>query len=136
MSSELLLMLRDFAIRYKDAVIHARNISEQCRAVIDHSKDIVAVSGNKCILTLFKTNNYSNLLIMSLYIVVKYMVGGAMYMYKMGGFDIYDKLFFFTFETLLFFRFLTCARMTSNEILDFSELALIANLSISTNDIL
>lgn len=76
-------MLHDFAIRYKDAVIHARDISEQSRAVIDHSKDIVAMSGNKCILTLLKTNNYSNLLIMSLYIVVKYMVGGAMYMYKM-----------------------------------------------------
>ncbi|MBD1424452.1 hypothetical protein [Sphingobacterium arenae] len=83
MSGELLTMSRDFAIRYKDNVVDARNFSEQYRAVIDHSKDIVAMSGNKCILTLFKTNNYIALLIMSLYIVVKYMVGGAMYMYKM-----------------------------------------------------
>src|SRR5690606_1181237 len=89
-SGELLTMSRDFAIRYKDNVIHARDISEQYRAFIDHSKDIVAMSGNKCILTLFKTNNYIALLIMSLYIVVNYMVGGAMYnadgamyMYKM-----------------------------------------------------
>lgn len=76
-------MFRDFAVSYKDNVVHARNIAEQYRAVIDHSKDIVAMSGNKCILTLFKANNYIALLIMSLYIVVKYMVGGAMYMYKM-----------------------------------------------------
>ena len=76
-------MSRDFAIRYKDNVDDARNFSEQYRAVIDHSKDIVAMSGNKCILTLFKADNYFALLIMSLYIVVKYMVGGAMYMYKM-----------------------------------------------------
>src|SRR5690606_23449069 len=82
-SGELLTMSRDFAIRYKDNVVHARNISAQYRAVIDHSKDIVAMSGTKCILTLFKTNNYIALLIMSLYIVVKYTVGGAMYMYKM-----------------------------------------------------
>lgn|SRR5690606_2059556 len=90
MSDELLIMSRDIAVHYKDTVIHARDISEQYRAFIDHSKDIVAMSGNKCILTLFKTNNYIALLIMSLYIVVNYMVGGAMYnadgamyMYKM-----------------------------------------------------
>jgi hypothetical protein len=88
MSDKLLIMSRDIAVHYKDAVIHARNISKQSRAVIDHSKDIVAMSGNKCILTLFKTNNYIALLIMPLYIVVKYMVGGAMYMYKMGAFEL------------------------------------------------
>ncbi len=80
-------MFRDFAVSYKDAVIHARNISEQYRAVIDHSKDIVAMLGNKCILTLFKTNKYSNLLIMSLYIDIQHIADEAMYMYKMGGFE-------------------------------------------------
>jgi len=81
-------MFRDFAVSYKDHVVYARNIAEQSRAVIDHSKDIFVMSGNKFVLTLFKTNDYSNLLIMSLYIVVKYMVGGAMYMYKIGGFEL------------------------------------------------
>lgn len=85
MSGELLTMSRDIAVSYKDNVVDARNISEQYRAVIDNSKDIVIKSGNKCILSLFKTNNYSKLLILYSDKGVNYTAGGAMYMYKMEG---------------------------------------------------
>ncbi|MBD1433069.1 hypothetical protein H8B06_09555 [Sphingobacterium sp. DN00404] len=91
MSSELLIMFRDFAVSYKDNVVHARNIAEQSRAVIDHSKDIFVMSGNKFVLILFKTNDYRDLLTMSLYIVIKYMVGGAMYMYKIAPLKLSQK---------------------------------------------
>ena len=84
-SGELLTMSRDIAVNYKDNVVDARNIFERYRAVIDHSKDIVAMSGNKCILSLFKTNNYSNLLVLYSDKGVNYIAGGAMYMYKMEG---------------------------------------------------
>ena len=47
MSSVLLIMFRDFAINYKDNVVHARDIFDKYRAVIDHQKDIVVMSGNK-----------------------------------------------------------------------------------------
>lgn len=91
MSSELLIMFRDFAVSYKDNVVHARNIAEQSRAVIDHSKDIFVMSGNKFVLTLFKTNNYNDLSIMSLYSDVKYIADGAMYMYKIASLKLSQR---------------------------------------------
>ena len=84
-------MFRDFVVSYKHIVVHARDISEQSGAVIDHSKDIFVMSGNKFVLTRFKTNDYRNLLTISLYIVVKYMVGGAMYMYKIASLKLSQK---------------------------------------------
>lgn len=79
-----MILLRDFTINYKDIIVHARDIFDKYRAVIDHPKDIVVMSGNKYVLTRYKTDNYSDIMIMSLYIVVNYIAVGVMYMYKMG----------------------------------------------------
>lgn len=49
------------------------------------------MSGNKFVLTLFKTNDYRDLLTMSLYMVVKYIVGGATYMYKIASLKLSQK---------------------------------------------
>ena len=84
MSRELLVMSADFAVNYKDYVVHVRDFSYKYRAVIDHSKDIADMSGNKCVLTLYKADNYIDLMIMSLYIAAMYMLDGTMYKDKMG----------------------------------------------------
>lgn len=99
-------MFRDFAVNYKDNAVHAHDFSCKYRAVIDHQRDIVVMSGNKCVLTLYKANNYSDLMIKSLYIAVKYMRNGTMYMCKMGTLpffvvNFYRGLFLGTFTVLL-----------------------------------
>ena len=80
MSRELRIMFRDFAVNYKYIVVHARDIFDKYRAVIDHQKDIVVMSGNKYVLTRNKADNYSDLIIKSLYIATKYMHNDTMYM--------------------------------------------------------
>ena len=99
-------MFRDFVVSYKNIVVHARSIFDKYRAVIDHPKDIVVMSGNKYVLTRYKTVNYSDLLIQTLYVVAKYMLNGTMYMCKMGTLpffvvNFYRGLFLETF-TILF----------------------------------
>lgn len=84
MSSELLIMFRDFVVNYKHIVVHARDMFDMSRAVIDHQKDRIDMSGNKYVLTRYKAVNYSDIMIMSLYITAMYMRNGPMYMYKMG----------------------------------------------------
>lgn len=91
-------MFRDFVVSYKHIAVHARDIFYKYRAVIDHQKDIVVMSGNKSVMSRYKADKYSDLMTMSLYIVVNYIVVGAMYIYKMG-----DGLFLAIF-TVLFLR--------------------------------
>lgn len=75
-------MFRDFVVNYKHIVVHARDISNMSRAVIDHQKDIVVMSSNKYVLTRYKTVSYSDLLMQTRYIAAKYMRNGTMYMHK------------------------------------------------------
>ncbi|MBD1421149.1 hypothetical protein [Sphingobacterium chuzhouense] len=82
-------MFRDFVVNYKNIVVHACGIFDKYRAVIDHPKDIVVMSGNKYVLTRYKTVNYSDLLMQTLYVVAKYMRNGTMYMCKMGTFPLF-----------------------------------------------
>lgn len=75
-------MFRDFVVNYKNIVVHARDIFDKYRAVIDHPKDIVVMSGNKYVLTQYKTISYSDLLMQTRCIAAKYMRNGTMYMRK------------------------------------------------------
>lgn len=99
MSSEFSTMSGEFAVNYRDNAVHAPDLSYKYRAVIDHAKDIVAMSGNKCVLTLYKADNYIDLMIMSLYIAAMYMLDGTMYKDKMGilnrrrlGRSVYNRI--------------------------------------------
>lgn len=88
MLSELWIMFRDFVVNYKNIVVQARVIFDMSSAVIDYQKDIIDMSGNKYVLTRYKTDNYSDLMIKSLYIAAKYMRNGTMYMCKMRTFTV------------------------------------------------
>lgn len=56
-------MYSDKAVNYMNNVVHARDCYDEYRAVIDHSKDIAAMSRNNSVLKRYKTDNYIDLLI-------------------------------------------------------------------------
>ena len=58
MSSAGLIMYSDKAVNYMNNVVHARDCYDEYRAVIDHSKDIAAMSRNNSVLKRYKTDNY------------------------------------------------------------------------------
>ncbi|WP_181151329.1 hypothetical protein [Sphingobacterium gobiense] len=47
MSRALLIMFRDFTVKYTNIVVHTRDMFDKYRTVIDHQRDIVVMSGNK-----------------------------------------------------------------------------------------
>ena len=63
MSSAGLIMYSDKAVNYMNNVVHAHDCDDKYRAVIDHSKDIVAMSRNNSVLTRYEAHNYIDLLI-------------------------------------------------------------------------
>src|SRR5690606_23068595 len=83
MSNAWLIMYSDKAVNYMNNVVHARDYDDEYRAVIDHSKDIVAMSRNNSVLTRYKADNYIDLMILSRYLSAMYLCDGTMSMYKM-----------------------------------------------------
>src|SRR5690606_42135014 len=83
MSNAWLIMYSDKAVNYMNNVVHARDYDDEYRAVIDHSKDIAAMSRNNSVLTRYKADNYIDLMILSRYLSAMYLCDGTMSMYKM-----------------------------------------------------
>src|SRR5690606_25354097 len=93
MSNAWLIMYSDKAVNYMNNVVHARDYDDEYRAVIDHSKDIVAMSRNNSVLTRYEAHNYIDLMILSRYLSAMYLYDGTMSMYKMVSIGRYLAIF-------------------------------------------